>query len=271
MPNTLLSAREIYDIAPLGSLIRFSDGAPEPPARHRRKRTAWLSNNGAARLVRKTPADHLSGAPIVGGDVPQDVLQLLGVEAAGGEEPLRRLRVAQDRRERLIDLVGQSAGELAEHRDPAEVRQLLALLVRLALGPPLLGDVADESDHAALAAQLDDLRGEQDVPDLSRLRAHVDGEIAQRLLRRLAHDGETIAVVDVQLEVGRRPSDGRGAPAREEGLPAVVDVDDLTVAVLVVEMKMQLFLQWFVDRLVDPLQLVLEEWGGFIEFIGING
>jgi hypothetical protein len=61
MPNTLLSAREIYDIAPLGSLIRFSDGAPEPPARHRRKRTAWLSNNGAARLVRKTPADHLSG------------------------------------------------------------------------------------------------------------------------------------------------------------------------------------------------------------------
>jgi hypothetical protein len=45
MPNTLLSAREIYDIAPLGSLIRFSDGTPEPPARHRRKRTAWLSNN----------------------------------------------------------------------------------------------------------------------------------------------------------------------------------------------------------------------------------
>jgi hypothetical protein len=61
MPNTLLSAREIYDIAPLGSLIRFSDGTPEPPARHRRKHTAWLSNNGAAGLVRKTPADHLSG------------------------------------------------------------------------------------------------------------------------------------------------------------------------------------------------------------------
>ena len=61
MPNTLLSAREIYDIAPLGSLIRFSDGTPEPPARHRRKRTAWLSDNSAGRLVRKTPADHLSG------------------------------------------------------------------------------------------------------------------------------------------------------------------------------------------------------------------
>ena len=55
MPDTLLSAREIYDIAPLGALIRFSDGTPEPPARHRRKRTAWLSNNGAGRLVRKNP------------------------------------------------------------------------------------------------------------------------------------------------------------------------------------------------------------------------
>jgi hypothetical protein len=60
MPNTLLSAREIYDIAPLGSRIQFSDGTPEPPARHRRKRTVWLSNNGTARLVRKKPADHLS-------------------------------------------------------------------------------------------------------------------------------------------------------------------------------------------------------------------
>ena len=63
MPNPLRSAREIYDIAPLGALIRFSDGTPEPPARHRRKRTAWLSNNGAARLVRKTPADPSPALP----------------------------------------------------------------------------------------------------------------------------------------------------------------------------------------------------------------
>jgi hypothetical protein len=53
MPDTLLS--------PLGSLIRFIDGTPEPPARHRRKRANWLSSNGAARLVRKKPADHVSG------------------------------------------------------------------------------------------------------------------------------------------------------------------------------------------------------------------
>jgi hypothetical protein len=61
MPATPLTAREIYDTAPLGSFVRFFDGTPEPPARHRRKRAAWLSSNGAGRLVRKYPADHVIG------------------------------------------------------------------------------------------------------------------------------------------------------------------------------------------------------------------
>ena len=60
MTQTALSARQIYDTAPLGSLIRFFDGTPEPPARHRRKHAAWSSANGAGRLVRKAPANHLS-------------------------------------------------------------------------------------------------------------------------------------------------------------------------------------------------------------------
>jgi hypothetical protein len=36
MTDTPLSARQVYDAAPLGDLIRFSDGTAEPPAaRHR--------------------------------------------------------------------------------------------------------------------------------------------------------------------------------------------------------------------------------------------
>ncbi len=35
MTHTAFSARQIYDTAPLGALIRFYDGTPEPPARHR--------------------------------------------------------------------------------------------------------------------------------------------------------------------------------------------------------------------------------------------
>jgi hypothetical protein len=55
MSHTPLSAQQLYDAAPLGALVRFSDGATEPPQRHRRKHAAWRSGNGTGRLVRKAP------------------------------------------------------------------------------------------------------------------------------------------------------------------------------------------------------------------------
>ena len=55
MSHTPLSAQQLYDAAPLGAFIRFSDGAVEPPARHRRRYAAWRSSNGTGRLVRKAP------------------------------------------------------------------------------------------------------------------------------------------------------------------------------------------------------------------------
>jgi hypothetical protein len=60
MTHPSLSAQQIYDTATLGSLIRFSDGTPEPPARHRRKHAAWESSNGTGRLTRKAPANRAS-------------------------------------------------------------------------------------------------------------------------------------------------------------------------------------------------------------------
>ena len=53
MSHTPLSAHQLHDECPLGALIRFSGGAVEPPARHRRKHAAWRSSNGTGRLVRK--------------------------------------------------------------------------------------------------------------------------------------------------------------------------------------------------------------------------
>jgi hypothetical protein len=55
MSHTRLSAQQLHDECPLGALIRFSDGAAEPPERHRRKHAAWRSSNGTGRLVRKVP------------------------------------------------------------------------------------------------------------------------------------------------------------------------------------------------------------------------
>jgi hypothetical protein len=49
MSHPPLSAQQLYDAAPLGALIGFSDGAAEPPQRHRRKHAAWRSSNGTER------------------------------------------------------------------------------------------------------------------------------------------------------------------------------------------------------------------------------
>lgn len=50
-----MSAKAIYDTAPLGAIIRFSDGRPRPPARFARKLAAWERSNGVGRLTRKSP------------------------------------------------------------------------------------------------------------------------------------------------------------------------------------------------------------------------
>jgi hypothetical protein len=50
-----MSAHHVYDNAPLGSLIRYSDDTPKPPARSNKKLAAWQNRNGVARLVKKEP------------------------------------------------------------------------------------------------------------------------------------------------------------------------------------------------------------------------
>lgn len=61
-----MSPHTIYDDAPLGALIRYSDGTPRPPARFTEKRAAWCRRNGLGRLVRKEPAraPTSDGAPV---------------------------------------------------------------------------------------------------------------------------------------------------------------------------------------------------------------
>jgi len=51
-----MSVKTIYESAPLGALIRFSNDKPMPPARFTRKVAAWERVNGVGRLVRKSPS-----------------------------------------------------------------------------------------------------------------------------------------------------------------------------------------------------------------------
>lgn len=48
-----MSAHTIFDNAPIGSIIAWSDGTPQPPARFRKKLATWQSNNSKGRLIRK--------------------------------------------------------------------------------------------------------------------------------------------------------------------------------------------------------------------------
>lgn len=51
-----MSAQHIFDTAPLGAHIRYSDGQPKPPARFNKKLAAWERSNGVGRLTAKHPA-----------------------------------------------------------------------------------------------------------------------------------------------------------------------------------------------------------------------
>jgi hypothetical protein len=55
-----MSAQQIFDNAPLGSIIRYSDGSPKPPVRFTKKLSLWERSNGSGRLIRKSPG-HTAG------------------------------------------------------------------------------------------------------------------------------------------------------------------------------------------------------------------
>jgi len=48
-----MSAQSIFEHAPIGAIVAWSDGRPRPPERHRRKLDAWTTNNSQGRLIRK--------------------------------------------------------------------------------------------------------------------------------------------------------------------------------------------------------------------------
>ena len=58
-----MSAQHLFDNTPLGSIVRYSDGAPKPPARFTRKLEHWERSNGSGRLIRKSPGREVGKYP----------------------------------------------------------------------------------------------------------------------------------------------------------------------------------------------------------------
>lgn len=62
-----MSAYRILDEAPLGAIIRFSDGTPRPPDRFKHKLSEWTTRNDSGRLTRKELPSDGPGGPRPGG------------------------------------------------------------------------------------------------------------------------------------------------------------------------------------------------------------
>ncbi|WP_333824643.1 hypothetical protein [Pinisolibacter sp.] len=62
-----MTAQRIFDLAPIGSIVAWSDGTPRPPERHTRKFDAWRSNNARGRLIAKQAERRLGTVAIPAG------------------------------------------------------------------------------------------------------------------------------------------------------------------------------------------------------------
>jgi len=59
-----MSAHTIIDNAPIGSIVAWSDGTPQPPTRFRKKLAAWQTNNSRGRLIRKQAGRSVGRVPL---------------------------------------------------------------------------------------------------------------------------------------------------------------------------------------------------------------
>jgi len=58
-----MSVYLIFEHAPIGAIVAWSDGTPRPPERHRRKLDAWQTNNSQGRLIRKQGCRDIGADP----------------------------------------------------------------------------------------------------------------------------------------------------------------------------------------------------------------
>src|SRR3546814_12073742 len=59
--SIILDGAAVHATAPLGAVLRYFDGAPQPPARHTRKSRDWQTRNSTGRLVEKSPSAAMGG------------------------------------------------------------------------------------------------------------------------------------------------------------------------------------------------------------------
>ena len=78
------------------------------------------------------PVDHRARSLVVVDDVLQDRTYLAEVHGVGLEDILGGLGIAQDRGQRLVELMSQRRGQLPDRRHSIDVAEILPKLLQLA-------------------------------------------------------------------------------------------------------------------------------------------
>jgi hypothetical protein len=127
-----MSASLIYDLAPIGSIVAWSDGTPRPPERFSKKLTAWQTRNSKGCLIRRQGPRTLGNYASPGcftlheadfggnGIIVMRVHRTFGLDSDLSFKVLERPAIGSVR---VFDRAGAAAElvHLAEHREAAEV------------------------------------------------------------------------------------------------------------------------------------------------------
>ncbi|GAA5665632.1 MULTISPECIES: hypothetical protein [Hyphomicrobiales] len=158
-----MSASLIFDCAPLGSLVAYSDGTPKPPARFTKKLAAWERNNGVGRLVRKEPGRErptYSSPPcftLHEGDFSSGGIILVMVTRTYGIDSDLRFRVVERPKVgqvRVLQNVGDNVEllHLANNREAAELWLAKAGYARARLDEVTADEVGADAVEGRAAA-----------------------------------------------------------------------------------------------------------------------
>lgn len=126
-----MSAFSIFEGAPIASIVAWSDGEPRPPERHRRKLSAWKTNNSKGMLIRKQgvrgigEAAHSASFTLHEGDFGAGGVTAIRVQRTFSLDSRLRFTVLERPAVgsvRVFDCAGESAElvHLAAHRAAAE-------------------------------------------------------------------------------------------------------------------------------------------------------
>ena len=158
-----MSASLIFDYAPLGALVAYSDGNPKPPARFTKKLAAWQRRNGVGRLVRKQPGRErptYSSPPCFtlregdfssGGIILVTVMHTYGIDSDLQFRVVDRPKVGQVR---VVQTIGDDVEllHLADNREAAELWLAKAGYTRARLDEVTADEVGADTIEGRAAA-----------------------------------------------------------------------------------------------------------------------